>query len=190
MFIKRKHKLVIVFSSLVIAMVFISTLIGYNLYIKWKGDVSAAKYRNSIYELSAELFRKDIILSNVSVDIGKQSARMSPPFIKGSLKNNSAKAVSSALVEVFFQKSDGSVIYKDWIYPLGVRKPPPGRFSLFFRRSKTYNILLPGEGISFRHSIRNCPDEIYEQFSNKTNFAKNGKNKVMIIYSIVGLDII
>jgi len=171
-------------------MVFILTLIGYNLYVKWKGDVSAAKYRSSIYELSAELFRKDIILSKVSVDIGKQSARTSPPFIKGSLKNNSAKAVSSALVEVFFQKSDGRVIYKDWIYPLGVRKLPLGRFSLFFRRSKTYNILLPGEGVSFRHPIRNCPNEIYEQFSNKTNFAKNGKNKIMIIYSIVGLEII
>jgi len=171
-------------------MVFISTLIGYNLYTKWKGDVSAAKYRNSIYELSAELFSKDVTLSNVSVDTDKQSMRMSLPFIKGSLKNNSVKTVSSVLVEVFFQKSDGSVIYKDWIYPLGVKKPPLDAFSLFFRKSKTYNILLPGEGVSFRHPIRNCPNDIYERFSNKTNFAKNDKNKITIVYSIVGLDII
>lgn len=190
MFIKRKHRLVIGFSSFIIGMVFVLTLVGYNLYIKFKGDGSAANYGSSIYKLNAELFRKDIILSNVSVETDKHASRARLPFIKGSLKNNSNKTVSSVLVEVSFQKRDGSVLYKERIYPLGDKKLSSRAVSLFFGRGRTYNVLLPSEGISFRHSIGNCPNEIYEQFSNKTNFAKNSKNKITIVYSISGLDVI
>jgi len=171
-------------------MVFVSTLVGYNLYIQFKGESSVVKYGNSIYKLNAELFRKDINLSNVSVETGKHGSRARLPFIKGSLKNNSNKTVSSVLVEVFFQKRDGSVLYKERIYLLGDKKLSSRAVSLFLGRRRTYNVLLPSEGISFRHPIGNCPNEIYEQFSNKTNFAKNDKNKIEIVYSIAGLDII
>jgi len=190
MFIKRKHRLVIVFSSLIVAVVFVSTLLGYNLYVQWKGDSVSVRYRNSIYKLSAELFRDEIDISSVSIETDKHNVQTSLPFVKGSLKNKTEKAVSSILVEVFFQRHDGSVIYRDWIYPLG--ESLPARAGVFiFRRSKTHNILLPGEGISFRHSLRNCPDEIVGRFSDKDNFAKKeDKNKIKIVYSIAGLKVL
>jgi len=170
--------------------VFVSTLVGYNLYIHFKSESSSVTYSNSIYKLNAELLRKDINLSNVSVETGKKGLRARLPFIKGSLKNNSNKIVSSVLVEVSFQKRDGSVLYRELIYLLGDKKLSSRAVSLFFGGGRTYNVLLPSEGISFRHPIRNCPNEVYEQFSDKTNFAKNDKNKITIVYSIAGLDII
>ncbi|MFC1480328.1 hypothetical protein ACFL5Y_02635 [Candidatus Omnitrophota bacterium] len=189
MFLKKKHILVIVFSSIIIAVVFVSTLIGYSLYIQWKKDSFALRYRNSIYKLTAELFRKNVVMSNVRVKIGGKELFPGLPLLEGSFKNNSNKIVTSVLVEVYFLRPDGTVVYKDWVYPLGEQHF--GSSTLFPGIKQTRNILLPGEGISFRHLLRNCPREVVEQVSARTKLAKNSsKDKIRMVYSIAGLSVL
>ncbi|MFH1552946.1 MAG: hypothetical protein ABID83_04845 [Candidatus Omnitrophota bacterium] len=189
MFLKKKHILVIIFSSLIITVVFVSTLIGYSLYIQWKKDSFALRYRNSIYKLTAELFRKDVITSNMSVKIGGKELFPGLPLLEGSLKNNSNKTVTSVMVEVYFLRPDGTVVYKDWFYPLGEQHF--GSPALLPGIKQTRNILLPGEGISFRHLLRNCPRELVEQVSVRTKLAKNSsKDRIKMVYSIVGLSVL
>ncbi|NQT32946.1 MAG: hypothetical protein HQ594_04665 [Candidatus Omnitrophica bacterium] len=189
MFLKRKHILVIVLSSLIIAVVFVSTLVGYSLYVQWKKDSFAVKYRNSVYRLTADLFRKDIVLSNMKVAFAGDEAFSGTPLVEGSLKNNSSKTVTSVLVEVSLRKADGTVIYKDWFYPLG-KKPFAGS-SLFPGIKQLGNVLLPGEGISFRYQLRNCSREVIDQLLAKTNFAKKpSAGDIELVYTISGASVI
>jgi hypothetical protein len=122
MFIKKKHGAVVFFSSIIIAVVFITTLVGYSLYIQWLKDKGIFKYRNSIYKLTAEIFKKDLDVYDVNAKIADDGLFQNMPVLRGSLKNNSEKIVSSVLMEVSFIRFDGTVVYKDWFYPLGQQR--------------------------------------------------------------------
>ena len=189
MSIKKKHILVVVFSSIIIASVFISTLVGYTVYLQWKKDSFALEYRNSIYKLTAELFKNDIVLSNVYVKLGEGSGVLGMPLLEGSLKNGSDKTITSVMIEVSFVREDGTVVYNDWFQPLG-----KGRFSsgvLFSGMRGTKNVLLPGEGLSFRHILRNCPRKVFEAVSSKAEFAKeNSADRINIVYTVTGLSVL
>jgi uncharacterized membrane protein len=188
MFIKKKNIVVVVCSSLVISVVFVSTLIGYSLYIQWKKDSFASKYRNFIYKLTAELFEKNITLSEVSVKIGGNKLFSGIPLLEGSLKNNSSKSITSVQIEVSFQEPGGSVVYKDWFYPLGKQRLDSP--ALVARLNKAGNVLLPGEGITFRHLLRNCPREIVSEVFTKTEFARqHSKGKIKLGCSVTGLSV-
>jgi len=179
----------VVFSSLIIVFVFISTLVGYSVYIQWKKDSFALEYRNSIYKLTAELFKNDIILSNVYVGLEGGKASQQLPVLEGSLKNNSNKTITSLMIKVSFVKDDGSVVYNDWFQPLGKKHFISD--SLFSGAQETRNVLLPGEGISFRHLLRNCPRSVIEAVSTKAKFARgDSANEIKMIYDITGLSIL
>jgi len=111
--LKSKNIMVIIFSSVIIAIVFLSTLVGYSLYVEWKNDSRAVQYNNSMYILTAEIFKSDIAVSNVTVRMGEHGPFRGQPIIEGDIKNNSPKPVNLLTMEVFFEKADGSVVYKD-----------------------------------------------------------------------------
>ncbi|MGB2600748.1 MAG: hypothetical protein WBD00_06840 [Candidatus Omnitrophota bacterium] len=189
MFVKKKHILVILFSSLIISVVFLSTLAGYMLYIQWKKDSFALNYRDSIYKLTAELFNKDVVLSNVSFKIGDQEPFLGKPLFSGSIKNNSNKSITSILLEVYIQEPNGNVVYRGWYYPLG--EQPYGNPSVFFGAHPTRNVLLPGEGISFRHPLLNCSKQLVAEVSGKSKFAKRDSHSGLTLsYSIAGMSVL
>ncbi|MFH1799127.1 MAG: hypothetical protein ABH844_07330 [Candidatus Omnitrophota bacterium] len=193
MFIKRKHLSVILFSSIVITVVFVCTLLGYMLYIQWKKDSYALNYSDSICKLTAELFEKDIVLSNVRVKVEEKESFPDVPFIEGSIKNNSNKVVTSILIEASFLKSDGTVVYKDWFCPLGERfaRQNFGAPVLFSSIRETINVLMPGESLPFRHVLKNCPREIISQFFSRMEFARNNsEGKIKLVYSISGIGVL
>jgi hypothetical protein len=189
MFIKKKHIQVILFSSITIAVVLITTVIGQGLYIQWKKDSFAAKYRNSIYELSAELFKGDVILSNVDVRSEKDGMSNEVPYMSGDIKNNTGKTITSLLVEIYFAAPDGGVLYKSWIYPLEEAQLAGG--NLFFGKVRKEAVLLPGESLSFRQMLRNCPQEVVSHAAKKGSFAKGDSQKgIKVVCSVAGLSVI
>lgn len=189
MFIAKKNIVVAVFSSVVIAVVFISTLVGYSLYIQWKKDSFALRYQNSIYELTAELFKKDVILSNVVAKVGDDGFFSDAPFLEGSLKNSTKKTITSVLIEVSFVKPDGEVVYHDWFHPLGEERINGSIFTS--DKKRTRSVILPDEDLTFRHALRNCPKEVIEKLSTKAKLAKAGsKDELSMVYSIKGLSVL
>ncbi|MFC1548519.1 hypothetical protein ACFL5E_01015 [Candidatus Omnitrophota bacterium] len=185
MFIKKKHILVIVFSSLIISVVLLSTLVGHSLYMQWKKDVFASRYKNSIYKLTAELFKNDVTLSNVHVKTEGEDGKI---LFEGNLNNNSNKTITSVMIEVYFQEPNGTVLYKDWFYPLGDKRSRAQSF--LFGAQQTRSVLLSGEGVSFRHHLMNCPRKVSEELLKKTQFAKSdSKDRMTVHYSIVGLNL-
>jgi hypothetical protein len=182
MFIKRKHRIVIIYSSLVIALVLISTLVVYNVYMQWKDENLGRVYLNSISELTSEMFRNEIFLADLAAKSVKGKKSQASPFIEGVLKNNSAKTVTYVLAEVSFARSDGTVVYKDWFRPLWSESD---KGDGLFRGE-----LPPGKSASFKHTLINCPKEIIEELSAKTKFAKrSASEKIKLICEIKGLNI-
>ena len=187
--IRSKHFLVVAFSSLIIGVVLASTIIGYTLYVEWKNNSFVLRYNNSISKITAEILKKDIAISDVKISFGDEKSFSGLPSVRGSLKNNSEKTITSILLEVSFQRPDGSVVYKNWLHPIG-EKRLAGSSSLS-GSEYTRNVLLPGESVSFRHLLRNCPLEVISQFSSKTKFAKTGaKNEIKLNYSIAGVTVL
>ena len=189
MIIKKKHILVAFFSSLIISVVLMTTVAGYGIYVQWKKDIFAARYNHSIYELTAELFSSEIMLYNVKVEMGDKKLFSGIPIMEGSLKNNSAKTVTSVLIEVVFFEHNGNVLYKDWFYPLGRRNSRAP--SVVFGSGSTQNVLLPGEGISFKHLLKGCPPGVSEYLDKKSKFAKSSDSgDIEMVYSVKGLSLI
>lgn len=185
--IKKKHIQVILFSSIIIASVFITTLVGYTLYIQWKKDAFTTTYRSSVYKLTAELFKNDIPWSKVKLDVRDASRGREIAVFEGAITNNTGKTLESLLIEISFVDPDGRVLYKDWVDPLTEHR--------FWRAVPTDSasitrVLLPGETLIFRHNLSNCPREIVKDISGMKGFAKSDvEQKVKYVYSIEGLKV-
>jgi hypothetical protein len=185
--LKKKHLPVIIFSSAIVIVVFFSTLLGYSAYIQYKKDAITSNYRNSIYELTADIFRNDIVFHDVALKT--QSEKSDFPVFEGSIVNRSNKTFASVLIEVSFVDPDGSVLYKSWFHPGGQKYFDGPVF--FPTPDKAEVILAPGATVYFVHSMRNCAPEIVERVSMKKGFAKADPSKnVEFLYSIEGLKVL
>ncbi len=189
MFVKKKHMIVILFSSLIVAVVFVSTLVMYSLYIQWKKDTFASRYRNSIYKLTAELFRKDIVISSVSMKIVDEGTFSGMPMVEGTVRNGTNKSITSLTLGMVFTEPDGAVLYRDWVYPLGEKGLSTP--ALQQGRGETVSVLLPGESMSFRHLLRNSPAEVTSWVSSNSKFAKSvSEDRIRLVFSVEGISVL
>ncbi len=187
MLIKRKQLTLVLSSSAIIAIVIISTLVGYSLYVQWKEDTSTVKYRNSIYKLTAEIFKDAIDIYNVRIEFEKATSSQTP-VLKGKLKNRSSKTMTSIMIGLCFSKPDGYVIYRDWFYPLGEEALSSSPFFSSIKRTK--KVLRPGEIMSFGFLLRKCPPEAVSQLSAMKAFAKTNPDKaIKLELSIEGVNV-
>ncbi|MDP8299519.1 MAG: hypothetical protein P9L88_06430 [Candidatus Tantalella remota] len=188
MFVKKKHILVILFSSLIVTVVFISTLGMYSIYMQWKKDTFASRYRNSIYKLTADIFRKEVIISGISMKIVDKGVFSGMSLVEGDLRNGTNKSVTSLTLEMVFTKPDGTVLYRDWVYPLGEKGLASP--ALLSDRDKTVNILLPGESMSFRHFLRNCPAEVTSWIASNSKFARSVlEDSIELVFTVEGMSV-
>lgn len=189
MVFKKKHFTVIFFSSLIISVIIISTLGVYTVYIRWKEDTSKTFYRNSIYSITADIFRDKLEIHNIKTSVYQEDYSTKIPVIEGKIKNNSKKIITSMFLEISFSKPDGTVIYRDWFSPTDdetLLKSP------FFSSAKYSRLSLkPDETLSFRYFLRNSPDEIKYQLFTKGTFAKaSGYDEIKLYVKISGLSVI
>ncbi|HPN73315.1 MAG TPA: hypothetical protein PKZ41_04895, partial [Candidatus Omnitrophota bacterium] len=158
---KRKHFPVILFSSGIVVVVFLSTLFGFSLYTQFKKDSLAAAYRDSIYRITADIFRKDVVFSGVEVKISDKNAQ--GPVFEAVMKNNSSRVITFLIIELCFSDSDGKVLYKEWIRPLAGQGFDGVLFSAGTRSEG--EVIVPGESFRLRHVMRNCPESVVRRAS-------------------------
>lgn len=185
--VKKKHIQVIVFSSLIISIVIITTLAAQLFYVQWKKDTIASRYRNSIYDLTARIFRDDLIVRGAGISVKKVENAKRIPVFEGSIENKTGKTVTSILMEVSFLGEDGRVAYKGWFRPIG--KGVYG-YSSLPHGGTTGKVLLPGEMISFREMLPNCPRRIISGFSEGSGTGQNGEEEFELSYEIKGMSVI
>ncbi len=191
--IKNKHFRVILFSSFIVVVVMLSVLIGHSIYLQWKEDAGSARYQSFVYKVNAEIFRDNIAIYNTTVRLGGDNRESGVPegmpVLDGKIKNSSGKTVTSMMLEVAFSRPDGSVIYRDWFYPLD--QDFLNRSPLFSGRKRTGTALADGEYMSFRHALGNCPSEILAQIHTKGVFAKTERDEdIQFDLSIRGLSVL
>lgn len=191
MFLKKKHIIVVMVSSFIVSLVLVSTILGYNLYLQYKKDTFRIKYRNSIAKITADLFSKDLVLSNMKIRFYENDAKIPAdmPVFEGAVKNNSNKTVTLLIIEMSFQDPNGRVLYKDWFYPIGEGRSE--NISSHYAGNRTGRVLLPGEGVSFRYILKNCSADLAREISYDPSFAKSEPNKnVKLECSISGMNVL
>ena len=167
--------------------VFLSTLFGYSLYTQFKKDAFTAGYWDSIYAISADIFRKDIIFLNTNVKMGGSGEET--PVVTGTLRNNSARPITNVLIELSFSESDGRVLYKEWVRPLAGQSFDGVRF--FTDPVSGEEVISPGGSFNFRHVMRNCPKNVTRRMSTKRGFQrKDESRKIDFKYSVGALKIL
>ena len=189
MVFKRKHLTVEIFSAAIIVLVMVSTLIGYSVYVQWKEDTAAVDYSNSMYKLTAEIFRKYVEIHNIRTIIREDDHQLRTAVLEGKVKNNSSKTITSIMIELSFSRPDGCVVYRDWFYPLGEGSFPGSPFFSAVKRAR--KVLEPGESLSFKYLLRNCPPEVISRIFADSEFAKTGpEQEVELDLSVAGISIL
>ena len=170
---KKKHLPVILFSSGIVIVVFLSTLFGYSLYIQFKKDGLSVGYRDSICSITADIFRKDLLFSNVKIEVPKEGE--GDPVFEGELKNDASRAITALVIELSFTDVDGKVLYKEWVRPLAEQSFNGVLFST--ETVSGEGVMLPGSSFKFRHVMRNCPEPIVKRTLMRRGFAKRDTSK-------------
>jgi hypothetical protein len=170
---KKKHIPVILFSSGIVTVVFLTTLFGYGLYTQFKKDAFTVGYRDSIHRITADIFRKDLVFSDVNIAVPEDGG--GDPVFKGTLRNNAARSLAAILVEVSFSDEDGRVLYKEWVRPLSGQSFAAMPFSA--SAASEDQALLPGESFKFVHVMRNCPEYLVNRTSMRRGFARRDVSK-------------
>jgi len=182
--IKRTSALVIVVSSSVIVAVLALTIFGFYAYLEWKETAIAKNYRLNLYELNARVFGRHILI-NLQAKLGTEGALKGRPVVEGTVKNASNRKIYSLKLRIAFYDRQRQVIYVDKFYPIGAEPEPLVNISGF-----TENFLKDGDSISFKHPLKNCPQEIESYLIGKSKFAKLPDVEALsLVYKIEGLAI-
>ncbi len=184
---KRKHLPVILFSSGIVIVVFLSTLFGYSLYIQFKKDALAAGYRESICKITADIFREDLVFANVNIEVSDDGGH--DPVFEGELRNNTSWEITFLVIELSFFDEDGKVLYKEWVRPLAGQNFDGVLFSA--ETVSGEDVIPSGGSFNFRHVMRNCPEHVVCRTSMARGFAKRDNTRnVKFSYSVGALKVL
>jgi hypothetical protein len=189
MAIKNKHWILITLSSTIVAVVILCTLFGYGIYMQWKDDLYAVRYRDSIYRITADIFKNQIEISGLRTICEENGTLLKVPYVEGRIRNNSPKTLVSVMIGLSFSRPSGVVLYRGWFSPMGEEKLPDSPFFSTMKRAKKN--LPPGESITFRYLLKNCPQEVVEDIARNKSFAKEsgGDKDITLELSITGLSV-
>ncbi|MDD5439278.1 MAG: hypothetical protein PHS37_03735 [Candidatus Omnitrophica bacterium] len=168
--IKQKSIIVIFLSSILIALVFVVTLLGFYLYLTISEDDNELQYRESLSELNAKLYEKYIYLSSVVLKVGTKERFRNKPIIEGRISNQSNKTIISIQLGLTLTDNDGRTLYVESFYPLR----PDAYLTVIPKRTGSY--LAQNDTVSFIHILKRCPADVYAYLKEKHEFAKGEKS--------------
>ncbi len=162
MIIKKKSLIVALVSSVVIAAVLVPTLIGYVVYIEFKGKEARMIYQDLLQKMNARTYSKYIEISNLDAKVEPSGVLKGKPVIEGVVKNKGTRDMSGLIVKVNFLDNDGAIIYDAIIRP---QEPSLGssgltQIAIPYLSSSPKSVLKSGKELPFKRILSNCPDEI------------------------------
>jgi len=182
MIIKKKSILVIILSSITVAIVLVATLFGFHFYLNWEEAKNRAEYNRSVYELNAKMFSKYITISSLFLGASDDDDHADKAVIEGHIKNNSDKKIISMKLRIAIVDKDNRVLYAESLYPLYQK----GALVVSGRESGQY--LSPNDSISFKRALESCPKDIVTYLRMKMRFARDHEQRVLNLdYKIEGL---
>lgn len=162
MLIKPKSLVVVALSSVVIAGVLVSTLIGYYMYVELKETENSKVCMDAIRKLQARIFAKDIEASGLSFGMDQAGPLAGRPVIKGVVRNRSARRVYNILLRVKFIDAGGTSVYEVVFHPLeptfGIDQL--GSITLSYLKGPQRNSIEPASSKTFKRIMPNFPKEL------------------------------
>ncbi len=190
--IKAKSLIVSVISSLVIAAVLVLTLVGYLVYIEFKGEEFRRIYEAQLQKISARVYGKYIDIQRLNAKIEDSGALKGKPVVEGVLINKGRRPLANILIKVKFLDTDGTVIYDTVFRPqepaLAVSTTPLDIIPYLSGHGKTY--LRPADSFPFKVLLFNCPGEIWIALKEKAGHAKTARRwRGKLAFEILAVDI-
>jgi len=159
--IKRKSLVVILISSLVISAVLVLTIIGFSLYLGWKGKDLSKTHSLEIAGLNASLYGQHINVSGLSAKKGREGIYKDKFLIEGAIKNTGFRTVGSLMLQVDFLNASHEIIRSETFKPLASSLPPSktsiAALSIFVSGKELP--LAPGKSVVFKHILSSQKDK-------------------------------
>lgn len=163
MLIKKKNLIVALVSSIVIALVLILTLVGYYIYLEFKGEEFRRYYQELLGKAKARVYSKYIEIEKLDARIENTGALKGKPIVEGVVINKGARDIFNLAVIVSFLDKDNAVIYEAELRPqepsLGGPALPNINIPYLYSSPKT--TLKQGERFAFKKILSGCPTEIF-----------------------------
>jgi hypothetical protein len=161
--IKRKSLIVALVSSAVIALVMVITLVGYFVYLEYKGKEFARHYQEMLQKAKARVYSGYISIGKLDARIENTGALKGKPIIEGVIKNTGTRDVSDLAIDVSFIDKDGAVIYQTWFHPQEPSIPAQQvpYFGIPYLKQSPRTTLKAGEEVVFKRVMYGCPTEIF-----------------------------
>lgn len=165
MLIKRKSLIVGLVSSVIIALVLVITLIGYSIYLEFKGRGFDRVYQELLEKTKARVYSRRLDIFGLDARIENTGALKGKPIIEGAITNNGSREVVNLVIKISFLDKDSAPIYELIAHP---QEPALG--STIVARVSTSHLysyehpvdpLEPGQTLKFKKIITNCPTEIF-----------------------------
>ena len=153
--IRKKHWVVIAFSSLIVALALISTLIGYFVYVNLTSSRYSWRHSRVLARTYAKIYSKHVEIPSIKL-IKLKSGRK--PKLVGRIINAGNKPVASIVLQVRFLDEGGKTLYTVMFQPLKASSSKSRR-----------EYILPAGSLDFSYGLLKCPAEI-------RNSLKDGEN--------------
>lgn len=178
MLIKKKSLIVAFVSSLVIALVLILTLVGYYIYLEFKGEEFKRYYQELLGKAKAKVYSKQIEIDRLDARIENTGTLKGKPVIEGIITNKTGRDIFNLTLRIAFLDKDNAIIYETELHPQepALGNPALSHVTIPYLYDSPKTILKPDEPFKFKKIISNCPTEIFlelrEGGSTKKTFGK------------------
>ncbi len=99
MIVKRKSLIVGLVSSVVIALVLIMTLVGYFIYLEFKGREFDRVYRELLEKTKAKVYSRHLDIFGLDARIENTGALKGKPIIEGAITNKGSREIINLVIK-------------------------------------------------------------------------------------------
>lgn len=195
MLIKRKSLIVGLISSFVIALVLITTLFGYFVYLEFKSREFGRIYQELLEKAKAKVYSRHLDIFGLDARIENTGALKGKPIIEGAITNKGSRKIVNLKIKLSFLDKDSASIYELIAHP---QEPALG--SAVFTRVSTSRLysythpidaLKPGETLKFKKIITSCPTEIFVELREGEKPTKSfGRWSGKLTSEVISLDLL
>lgn len=195
MIIKRKSLIVGLVSSVVIALVLIVTLIGYFIYLEFKGREFDRVYQELLEKTKAKVYSRHLDIFGLDARIENTGALKGKPIIEGAITNKGSREIVNLVLKLNFLDRDSASIYEFTAHP---QEPALGStvfthvpISRLHGYAYPIDSLKPGQTLKFKTIIASCPTEIFVELREGDKPTKSfGRWSGKLTSEVISLDLL
>jgi hypothetical protein len=195
MLIKRKSLIVGLVSSVIIALVLIMTLVGYFIYLEFKGGEFDRVYQELLERAKAKVYSRHLDIFGLDARIENTGALKGKPIIEGAITNKGSREIVNLVLKLSFLDKDSASIYELTAHP---QEPALGgpvfkRVSIprLYSYAHPIDALKPGQTLKFKKIITGCPTEVFVELREGEKPTKSfGRWSGKLTSEVISLDLL